>query len=308
MDGRIAIGVAVLSLGLTACGSDSSEKASSPTKSVERQAGAAEGDAGTPPAGDWAQTWSDEFNEPAGTKPVPTKWGYKLGGDGFGNGERQLYTDSARNAATDGDGNLVITAIKETPPGSSCWYGACQYTSARLRNANLFSQQYGRFEARIKIPAGKGIWPAFWMIGDDPKDVGWPERGEIDVMEIVGHEPGRVHGSLHGPGYSGASPVTKSYALPSGQSFADGYHTFAVEWEPDVVRFYADDQNYETRTPADLPPGTRWVYDHPFSIIMNLAVGGQWPGDPDASTTFPAQMKIDRVRVFQKADAPAPSG
>jgi beta-glucanase (GH16 family) len=309
MDGRIAIiGVAVLSLGLAACGSGSSEKASPSTQSVAKQAGAAEADAGTPGAGKWEQTWSDEFNEPAGTKPDPAKWGYKLGGDGSGNGERQLYTDVPGNASTDGDGNLAITAIKETPSGSSCWYGACQYTSARIRTANKFSQAYGRFEARVKVPSGRGLWPAFWTIGDDPNDVGWPQRGEIDVMEILGQAPGTVHGSLHGPGYSGGSAITKSYTLPPGGSFADGFHTFAIQWEPDVVRWYVDDQLYETRTPADLPSGTRWVYDHPFSIILNLAVGGNWPGDPDAKTTFPAQMKVDYVRVSKKADAAAPSG
>jgi beta-glucanase (GH16 family) len=305
MDGRIVIGVAVLSLGLTACGSESSDKARTSTAPVQWEAGAAEADTATPPAGDWVQTWSDEFNGPAGTKPDPAKWGYKIG-DGRANEERQFYTDDPRNASTDGEGNLVITAIKETPSGSSCWYGTCTYSSARIKTADKFSQQYGRFEARIKIPAGKGIWPAFWMLGDDPKNLGWPEKGEIDVMEIVGHEPGRVHGSLHGPGYSGEHPVTKSYALPAGQSFADGFHTFAVEWAPDVARFYADDHLYETRTPADLPPGTRWVYDHPFYILLNLAVGGLWPGDPDSSTKFPSQMKVDWVRVFQKAGAAAP--
>jgi len=286
-----------LLLGLAACGSGSSDEASRPTQSVEKRAGAEEVR--------WDLTWSDEFNEPAGTKPDPGKWGYKLGGNGFGNSELQLYTDSARNASTDGNGNLVITAIKETQPAASCWYAACEYTSARIRTANTFSQAYGRFEARIHIPSGKGIWPAFWILGDDPAEVGWPARGEIDVMEILGQEPSKLYGTLHGPGYSGGNSISKSYTLPVGQSFAGGFHTFAVEWEPDVVRWYADDQLYQTRTPADIPPGSRWVYDHPFSLILNLAVGGNWPGNPDSTTTFPSQMSVDYVRVLKRADATA---
>jgi beta-glucanase (GH16 family) len=253
-----------------------------------------------PGGGDWQLTWSDEFDGPAGTRPDPARWRYRLGSSAD-NLELQLYTDSAQNASMDGAGNLVITARQETPPGSSCWYGTCQYTSARIRTDGIFSQAYGRFEARIQVPAGRGLWPAFWMIGDDPDDVGWPNRGEIDVMEILGQDPALVYGSLHGPGYSGGSAINKTYTLPPGQSFADGFHTFAVEWEPNVVRWYVDDQLYQTRTPADLPRGTRWVYDHPFSIILNLAVGGNFPGSPDPTTRFPAQMKIDYVRVYKRA-------
>jgi beta-glucanase (GH16 family) len=278
-----------LLVGLAACGSGS-EDAGNSTQSVQKNAGVGP---------EWQLTWSDEFNDPAGTKPDSAKWGYKLGGTGSGNAERQLYTDSAQNASTDGNGNLVITAIKETPPGSTCWYGVCQYTSARISTKNKFSQAYGRFETRIWVPAGQGIWPAFWMLGDDPNNVGWPEQGEIDVMEIVGHAPSTVHGSLHGPGYSGGSPLTKSYTLPAGQSFAQGFHTFAVDWAPNVVKFYADDQLYETRTDADVPAGKTWVYDHPFYVILNLAVGGNWPGPPNAETQFPSQMKVDYVRVYK---------
>jgi beta-glucanase (GH16 family) len=294
---RTAVAVATagaLLVGLAACGSGSSSDSNGSSSTVAKKAGAADAA--------WDLTWSDEFNDAAGTKPDPAKWSYKLGGTGNGNSERQLYTDSAQNASTDGNGNLVITAIKETPPGSTCWYGPCQYTSARISTKNKFSQQYGRFEVRVQVPSGQGIWPAFWMLGDDPGNVGWPQQGEIDVMEIVGHAPSTVHGSLHGPGYSGGSPLTKSYTLPAGQSFADGFHTFAVEWEPGVVRFYADDQLYETRTPADVPAGSEWVYDHPFYLILNLAVGGNWPGDPNAATEFPSLMKVDYVRVFKRSE------
>jgi beta-glucanase (GH16 family) len=150
------------------------------------------------------------------------------------------------------------------------------------------------------MPRGKGLWPAFWMLGANIGQVGWPACGEIDIMENVGHEPGVNHGSMHGPGYSGATPETAIYTLPGGQSFADGFHTFAVEWEPNVVRFYVDDHLYQTRTPADLPPGTKWVYDHPFFLLLNVAVGGGWPGSPDGSTSFPQTMKVDYVRVYKR--------
>ena len=295
----------MLLVGPSACGSDSDESAST-QQSTDSASGAPKREAGALPttgAGNWELTWSDEFNGPAGSQPDPAKWGYKLGSSAD-NAERQLYTNSPRNAAMNGEGSLAIIALKETPPGSSCWYGTCMYTSARIRTANKFSQRYGRFEARIEVPAGKGIWPAFWMLGDDPDNVGWPQQGEIDVMEILGHEPAKVYGSLHGPGYSGSNSITKSYTLPAGQSFAAGFHTFAVEWEPEVVRWYVDDQLYETRTPADLPAGARWVYDNPFYMILNLAAGGYWPGDPDASTKFPAEMKVDYVRVLKRATAP----
>jgi beta-glucanase (GH16 family) len=168
-----------------------------------------------------------------------------------------------------------------------------------LKTSGLFTQTYGRFEARIKIPYGQGIWPAFWMLGNDISSAGWPTCGEIDIMESVGFEPNKVHGTLHGPGYSGATPLTGVYALPSGR-FADDFHIFAIEWGPNTVRFYVDDQLYETRTTADLPAGTRWVFDHPFFVILNVAVGGNWPGSPDASTVFPQQMLVDYVRVYAR--------
>ena len=261
----------------------------------------------TPPTGAadpkvWTLTWADEFNTP-NTKPDPAKWGYDIGGGGYGNAELQYYTDRTQNVVTNANGRLVITAIKENLPGSGCWYGACQYTSGRILTKNLFTQQYGRFEASMKLPAGQGMWPAFWMQGDATGSAGtsWPARGELDIMENVGREPGTVHGSLHGPGYSGGSSITGSYTLPAGQRFSDAFHTFAVEWDPNQIRWYVNDTLYETRTRADLPAGTTWVFDHPFYLILNSAVGGQWPGSPDATTTFPQQMQIDYVRVYKSA-------
>ncbi|MFG2164420.1 ricin-type beta-trefoil lectin domain protein [Micromonospora chersina] len=252
---------------------------------------------GTPAvAGPGAVTWSDDFTGPAGAAPDGSKWRYDIGGSGWGNNELQYYTNSTRNAALDGSGNLVITARKENPAGYPCWYGSCQYTSARLLTNGTFSQAYGRFEARIKIPRGQGLWPAFWMLGNDIATNPWPNSGEIDIMENVGKQPSTVYGTLHGPGYSGGNGLGGSTSLPNGQALADAFHTYAVDWAPDSITWYLDGVAYSRKTPADAG-SNRWVFDHPFFMIMNVAVGGNWPGSPDGSTTFPQTMTIDYVRV-----------
>lgn len=245
----------------------------------------------------WALTWSDEFNAPDGTAPDPTKWTLETGGKGWGNNELESYTTSTRNARQE-HGSLVIEAIQEPYTGADGV--ARNYTSARLKTAGKFSQTYGRFEARIKMPQGQGMWPAFWMLGDDIPKVGWPSCGEIDVVEQLGREPSIAHGTIHGPGYSGEHGIGSPFTLPGAERFSDDFHDFAVEWEPREIRFYVDDNLYATRKPSDLPPGTRWVYDHPFFIILNLAVGGTWPGNPDSSTQFPQKMLVDYVRVYQR--------
>ncbi|MFG3601301.1 ricin-type beta-trefoil lectin domain protein [Micromonospora chersina] len=247
-------------------------------------------------AGPGAVTWSDDFTGPAGAAPDGSRWRYDIGGSGWGNNELQYYTNSTRNAALDGNGNLVITARKENPAGYSCWYGSCQYTSARLLTNGTFSQAYGRFEARIKIPRGQGLWPAFWMLGNDIATNPWPNSGEIDIMENVGKQPSTVYGTLHGPGYSGGNGLGGSTSLPNGQALADAFHTYAVDWAPDSITWYLDGVAYSRKTPADAG-SNRWVFDHPFFMIMNVAVGGNWPGSPDGSTTFPQTMTIDYVRV-----------
>ncbi|MEP7122484.1 MAG: glycoside hydrolase family 16 protein [Byssovorax sp.] len=247
----------------------------------------------------WTLAWSDEFNDADGSPVDATKWTALVGGDGWGNQEREYYTTDTANAQQQG-GNLVITATTEGAAAHTCWYGACQYTSARLQTKAKFEQAYGRFEARIQIPRGQGLWPAFWMLGGNIESAPWPSCGEIDIMENIGKEPATVHGSLHGPGYSGGSPLTDKYQLPGGASLADAFHLFAVEWEKDVIRFYLDDTLYETKTTADVPVGKMWVYDHPFFMLLNVAVGGGWPGDPDGTSMFPQTMKVDYVRVYTK--------
>jgi beta-glucanase (GH16 family) len=243
--------------------------------------------------------WHDEFDGPAGASFDRSKWVADTGGQGFGNKERQFYTTRAENVALDGNGHLVITARAETAASSyPCWYGRCLYTSTRLKTKGLFSQAYGRFEARIRIPRGQGVWPAFWMLGGNIDAVGWPESGEIDIMENIGREPAVTHGTLHGPGYSGAESIGRADTLPTG-AYADDFHIFAVEWQPNEIRWYVDGRQYHRMTPADLPSGAKWVFDRPFFLLLNFAVGGEWPGDPDASTTFPQQMSVDYVRAYR---------
>lgn len=245
--------------------------------------------------------WADEFNGVAGAIPDAAKWDYDIGtgANGWGNNELQYYTDRPQNAALDGQGNLVITALKESFTGPN---GVTrQYTSARLVTRGKFTTTYGRIEARLKVPFGQGIWPAFWLLGENITTVGWPSCGEIDVMENIGREPATVHGSLHGPGYSGGNPLTGVVTLPNGQRFTDDFHTFAVEWEPRTIRFFVDDQLYQTRRASELNANQRWVFDHPFYLLLNLAVGGNWPGNPDATTTFPQVLTVDYVRVYSLA-------
>lgn len=238
--------------------------------------------------------WSQEFNEPSGTQPSTAIWNFETGGSGWGNNELQNYTNRASNLAMNGAGQLVITARREA--FGSCWYGACQYTSARITTQNKYSVLYGRIEARIKIPGGQGIWPAFWMLGANLGSVGWPNSGEIDIMEVVGSDPNNVHTTLHGPGYSGCCGIHSAYNL--GQAVSNGYHVFAVDKRQNDIKFFVDGVQVFRVTPANIPAGTQWVFNQPFFMLLNLAVGGNWPGNPDASTPFPAQMLVDYVRVY----------
>ncbi|NUY80440.1 glycoside hydrolase family 16 protein [Flavobacterium sp. MAH-1] len=235
----------------------------------------------------WDLVWSDEFDGAAGELPDASKWGFDLGNNGgWGNQELENYTNDPENVSLDGNGNLVITAIKA---GNS-------YTSARIKTQTLFSQKYGRFEARLKTPYGPGIWPAFWMLGANVGEVGWPQCGEIDIMELKGQQPNIIHGTVHGPGYSAGGAISSSYALQNSR-FDLEYHVFAVEWSENKIDFFCDDFLYKRITKSDVPG--QWVYDHDFYMILNIAVGGNYAGFPTSQTPFPQKMIVDYVKVYQ---------
>jgi beta-glucanase (GH16 family) len=236
----------------------------------------------------WELVWHDEFD---GTVIDSANWTYDIGAGGWGNGEAQYYTSRPENARVE-NGMLVIEARQEK-------YEDSYYTSARLKTQGLQSFQYGRIEARLKVPSGDGLWPAFWMLGADFDRNNWPDCGEVDIMEYIGREPDLIMGTLHGPGYSGALGLSQwnrqEYAI------ADDFHTYAVEWRAGQIDWYYDGERYFTVTPADV--GDRqWVFDHPFFIILNLAMGGQLAGPIGLDTVFPAHLYVDYVRIYQAAD------
>lgn len=245
---------------------------------------------------DWTLVWSDEFDQPDGSSPDSAKWVFDLGTGrgGWGNNEMQCYTSRTNNARIEA-GQLIIEAHQEDFDGRA-------YTSARLKTQSKASWTYGRIEARMKLPQGQGIWPAFWMLGTNITSVGWPTCGEIDVMENIGSVPSVLHGTIHGPGYSGGSGSGGSLTLGDGAALADAFHVYAVEWETDRIRWFMDDQLFFTATPASLPAGAQWVFTQPQFILLNLAVGGNWPGQPNAATVFPQRMIVDYVRVYAPAD------
>lgn len=248
--------------------------------------------------------WRDDFDGPVGASPDPTTWATDVGGDGWGNDELQRYTAEPANAALDGDGHLVITA--ERTGSGECWYGTCRFTSARLTTQGRVSAASGLVEARLRVPEGAGLWPAFWMMGENLPQVGWPGAGELDVMEIVGDAPGEAWSSVHGPGLVRAG-LTAAYRLPGGGSFADGFHTFAIERTPGVVAFLVDGQEYHRVRRQDVVAAASadaWVFEEPFHLILNMAVGGDWPKEPAPHTRlphnrFPARMVIDHVAIYR---------
>jgi len=252
----------------------------------------------------WRLVWKDEFNGPAGRRPDARAWTHEIGDGtangipGWGNSELEYYTDSAQNAATNGRGHLAITA-RQSDGSLSCYYGPCQFTSARLVSQYKAEFAYGRIETRIKVPVGAGTWPAFWSLGANIGDVGWPQTGEIDIMEFVGRVPNEVFGTIHGPGYSGGASFggTHDFGVP----VSDAFHTFAVEWQPNRIDWIVDGNLYHTATPANVAPN-QWVFNHPFFLIMNLAVGGNFGGPVDPNAAFPRTMLIDYVRVYQGPD------
>ena len=250
-----------------------------------------------PPPLQWNIVWSDEFNQPDNSLPNSLKWGYDTGGGGWGNNELETYTTT--NARILG-GQLVIEADRSISAGKT------NYTSARMLTKGKWSWAYGRMEARIKIPRGQGIWPAFWMLGTNIDSVHWPSCGEIDIMENIGKtsDQGTDHGTLHGPqgggDYNGGSGVGGSYTLPGGAALADAFHIYAIEWTPSQIKWYLDSTQFFTASPSSLPGGATWVFTQPQFFILNVAVGGNWPGYPDGTTVFPQQMVVDYVRVYQQ--------
>jgi len=244
----------------------------------------------TLPERSWELVWSDDFTGDAASAPDDTKWSFDIGAGGWGNNELEYYTSRPSNVQLDGDGKLMITARSES-------FGGAGFTSARIKTKDLFAQAYGRFEARIKTPTGPGIWPAFWMLGSNIDATPWPQCGEIDIMEQRGQQPSVNNGSVHGPGYSGGSAITKPYGLTNGR-FDTDYHIYAIEWGEGYIDYFVDDFLYQRITPENVTG--QWVYDHPFYLILNVAVGGNFVGFPTSGTPFPQSMYVDYVKVYKQ--------
>jgi beta-glucanase (GH16 family) len=258
----------------------------------------------TTPATTWIQVWSDEFDGATGARIDSTKWRYetadgcKEGICGWGNDEKEYYTDASDNIALSGQGQLMIVA-RRAPAGLTCHYGPCLYTSAKVTTRGKMLVAPGRVEARIKLPAGQGLWSAFWMLGHGHPAIPWPVCGELDVMENKGSEPTTTSSAVHGPGYSGATPFVHARRLEQG-TFSDDFHTFAVEWDSLHVRFFVDETAHYGITRDALERFGKSVLDQPFFLILNLAVGGRFDGDPQSDAIFPATMLVDYVRVYAR--------
>ena len=257
----------------------------------------------TTPTTEWELVWSDEFDGAAGSGVDATKWRHDLGDGcpnicGWGNNEKEWYTNAPENVALNGQGQLGISA-RVAPGGLTCYYGPCRYTSGKITTRGLMSAQPGRVEARIRLAAGQGLWPAFWMLGYGDPTKGWPDCGELDIMENKGSQPTSTSSAAHGPGYSGANSFWHVQTLTSG-SFAGEYHTFAVEWGATEARFFIDDVAHYTVLKTNVDPVGAYVFNQPFYVILNMAVGGHFDGDPQSDAIFPATMLVDYVRVYRK--------
>jgi beta-glucanase (GH16 family) len=236
----------------------------------------------------WNLVWQDEFD---GTELNRENWTFDMGGGGWGNAEWEAYSDRPENVRVV-NGMLVIEAREE-----EITFSGLPYSSARIKTQGLHAWQYGRIEARLKLPYGQGIWPAFWMLGENIPQKGWPGSGEIDIMEFIGREPDHIYATVHAPGYSGGNGVGSSLVVPV-DTMKNDFHVYAIEWQENEIRWYLDDQEYFKATAEDVP--NTWIFDHPFFIIMNVAVGGRWPGYPNKTTTFPQFLFVDYVRVYQR--------
>lgn len=245
------------------------------------------------PTRNWTLTWSDEFNDKLVASPDASKWSFNIGvgpnNDGWGNQELQYYTDRLDVVSTDGKGNLRIIAKKEN-------LGGREFVSGRILTKGKFSQKYGKIEARIKTPSGPGIWPAFWMLGNNIDTVQWPNCGEIDIMEQKGSQPNTVFGSLHGPGYSGGNSKSGTHSLANDR-FDNDFHIYAIEWYEDRIDYFVDGYLYNRINKTDV--SGKWVFDQPFFIILNVAVGGNFVSFPNVNTTFPQTMQVDYIRAYK---------
>ena len=232
--------------------------------------------------------WHDEFTGAAGTAPNAANWTYDLGAGGWGNDELERYTSDPSNVQLDGHGDLVITARRSA---------GGRITSARIKTQGTFSFRYGTVSARIDLPAGQGLWPAFWLLGKSITTVDWPDCGEIDVLELLGKDPRTAYGTIHGPGPNSDIGFGGAYRSPT--PLTGGFHVYAARWTPDDVTFLVDGHAYKTVARSDVKAPNAWALDQPMFVILNLAVGGDWPGNPNYLTPFPANMVVDWVRVTQ---------
>jgi beta-glucanase (GH16 family) len=275
--------IILLSFQILSCNKDATSQNNGDTENIPEPEG-------------WQLVWNDEFT---GSGIDLEKWEYEVNADGGGNNELQYYTDHSENSFIE-NGHLVIQALKESYTGPA---GTRQYTSARIRTKYRGDWKYGRFDIRAKLPYGKGLWPAIWMLPTDWLYGGWAASGEIDIMELLGQEPNKVYGALH---YGGEYPnnvhTSNFYILPHG-NFSDDFHVYSLEWESNEIRWYVDNVHYQTQTEwytanVEYPA----PFDQRFHILLNVAVGGNWPGDPDTTTVFPQRMTVDYIRVYRKVE------
>ncbi|MEC7622307.1 MAG: glycoside hydrolase family 16 protein [Candidatus Neomarinimicrobiota bacterium] len=242
----------------------------------------------------WALVWNDEFDGPALNLE---KWSYEIGGHGWGNNELQYYSDDDSTAFIQ-DGKLVIRADL-VPQGTGSSDNLRYFSSARLRTSGKGDWRYGRIEVKAKLALGQGIWPAIWMLPTDWMYGGWPESGEIDIMEHVGYDPGRVHGSIHTGSYN-----HKINTQRGGSKLLDKisskFYVYAIEWYEDRIDFLIDDSKYFSFQNDGKNDFNTWPFNQRFHLLINIAVGGDWPGSPDETTQFPTEMEVEYVRVYEK--------
>ena len=242
--------------------------------------------------------WQDNFSGSAGSAPNPANWTYDVGGSGWGNDELECYTDNRTNSYLDGKGHLVIAARYD--PGFLCAGGVRDdYTSARLTTKGLRTLRYGTIVMRAELPTGPGSWPAFWALGQDIGTAGWPASGEIDAAEVIGSEPRTVNGSIHARGWNG-QPYVRTSHVQSTTTLSGRFHTYGVTWTPTRITFTFDGHAYYSVTKADATASGNWPFQRPFYLLLDVAVGGTWPGPPTSATRWPQRMVIDYVRAYSR--------